>query len=505
MLPQHAPVRWTWLFGAAVLLWLLALLAFGLPGRTFGTHSDLFLFFAWINAADHGQVHNVDFRSPLGTLAHLLPYLGYLLAGGFGGALEAASLIVLAGLLPCAVVVLARRVPLVGLGLLVLLAAAALVVVPWNPGNGALTVSQGGFYNRWCWSALAVLLLLALPTARATRWSVLGEGITAGVLLTFLFFTKASYFLVGFAFAVGFGVLLGLFRRAALIGAGIFVATALVAQTATGSIDDYIGEIAATLRVSNVVWDRRNLPLAFILQSSLPYYGILLLGACLSATASEKRLDWRRWLWVLYAGISTIAIQTQNGSEVCTFTLLAPLALLAAQASGWRRILLHLLTVLFASAPLVKQAGATYAHATVHPAYAAVDLPRMDGVFYLHADYIDELRHGVSLLSTHGVRQGLVALDRETYFAALLDIAPIPGRLWCLHPGRTIDRATAPAAETMFAEAEYILVRKDNDVDYLQRLARDFLLEVYGRYLRENYQLLDEDSYWELWRRKKLP
>ena len=126
----------------------------------------------------------------------------------------------------------------------------------------------------------------------------------------------------------------------------------------------------------------------------------------------------------------------------------------------------------------------------------------MDGVFYLHADYIDELRRGVSLLSMHGVRQGLVALDRETYFAAFLNIAPIPGRLWCLHPGRTIDRATAPPAETMFAETEYILVRKDGDVDYLQLLARDFLLEVYGRYLRETYQLLDEDAYWELWRRK---
>ena len=214
------------------------------------------------------------------------------------------------------------------------------------------------------------------------------------------------------------------------------------------------------------------------------------------------RSDWRRWLWVLYAGLSTIAIQAQNGSEVCAFTLLAPLALLATQAGGWRRRLLHLLTVLFASALLVKQVGATYAHATVHPAYAAVDLPRMQGVFYLRADDLEELRHGVALLSKHRVRHGLLALDRETYFAAFLDIAPIPGRLWCLHPGRTIDRATAPPAEAMFAAADYVLLRKDGEVDYLQRLARDFLLAVYGRYLRETYRLLDEDRYWELWQRK---
>ena len=494
---------------AAVLLWVAAFAAFGLTGRTFGTHPDLFLFFAWINAAEHGQVPNVDFRSPLGALVYYLAHLGYWLAGGFAGALEAASLIVLALLLPCAVVILGRRLPL-ALALVILLAAAALVVVPWNPGNGPLAVSQGGFYNRWCWSALTLLLLLAGgPFASDATTRTIAErleGCIVGALLLFLFFTKASYFLVGLVFVIGFGILLDMFRRPALLGLGILASTVAIVQVATGTIDEYLRELAATVQVSGPVWDGRNLPLSRILQMSLPYHGALAIACCIWASAAEARSrgHWRLWCFVLFASLATIAIQSQNGSEVCAFTLLAPLTLMALRSAGWRRGALVLLLTLFAGAQLARQAAATFAHATTLPIYTAVELPRMEGVFYLREEYVETLDSGVSLLARHDVRQGLLAFDRETYFAVLLNIAPVRGRLWCLHPGRTIDRASAPPADQMFEGVDYVLIRKDRedgDLEYLLRLTRDFMLDVYSDYLRRTYTMLDDNADWELWQR----
>ena len=71
-------LQWDWQTGAfAIALAALGFALFALPGVTVQGYgfSDLFTFFGWINALEHGRLPHVDFRAPLGALSHFLPYL----------------------------------------------------------------------------------------------------------------------------------------------------------------------------------------------------------------------------------------------------------------------------------------------------------------------------------------------------------------------------------------------------------------------------------------------
>lgn len=492
---------------AAAALWLLAFAAFAWPRHTLGTHTDLFQFFNWINALDHGQMPNRDFATPMGALAHYLPYWGYRLTGQFGGALEVASLLALGIVLPCAVVALARRV-VVAHGLAVLVGAAALIVVPWNPGDGGMVVSQFLFYNRWCWAALAMLLVFYLP-ARTRARSVV-DGVAIAVLLLFLFFTKMSYFAVGAAFVCVFGLALGRFAPAAWAGSGIAVAAMLCTQVGTGAVGDYLTDVWVALRATGVLWTGKGSPFLLNVQASWAGYAafgiaaaIATLGAGRKPTRAGNRqaLDWTFFLFCFFCVASSVLILAQNGAQACVFGLAAAFLHIATHCRGWRRALASGALAVFLLPTLLAQSVATFAFVTKHR-YTPAALPRMENVYYNPSAGRDlrHLRSGVALLQRNSVASGaLTALDFANWFPVFFDIAPVPGRLWCFHPGRSISRATAPPAAALFANTRQVMVPKfDATAQPRLRAPRDFLLALYGDYLARAYVLLDENDGWRL-------
>lgn len=499
---------------AAVVLWLALFVAFGLPGVTLDWGRDLFVFFGQINALEHGQVPYRDFRTSMGALPFYLPWFGFRLVGGFGGALEMGGLLATALLLPCIVVALGNRFGL-GKALLLMLCLAAVAAAPVD--QGLSLPSHVGFYNRWSCTALAALFLFAVAPRRAGNAYVDGAAI-AGLLL-FLFFVKASYFAVGLVFVMGFGAVLGMFRRAALIGGGGLLAVVFVVQLATGVIDDYLRELAHSLDVSGVSWYARDQFLQSRLPGSLSYYA-LLGAACLLAFLGKAKLCWREWTLVLYATVGCVAIQGHDASFHGPFPLVAMLALLGERAKrgektagGWRRWqqAMPILLTLF-MLPYLANAAVAALDYRDHGAASPADLPRMEGVYladlsvggvprrYLwHCVFYvaDELRPGLRLLDRNGVTDGVLALDYYNWFPALLNVPPLVGRLAVLMPGRTFDGNTAPAPEEVFRHANYVMVPTASTKE------RRPLLALYGHHLDVSYRVLDSDEHWQLWERKR--
>ena len=483
------------LASAAVLLWLLGFAAFGTSGYTLTSErADTWLFLGWINAIEHGQTPSIDWRSPIGALAHYLPWLGHRLAEGYGGALELAGLLAAAILLPCAVVALRHLAPLTAAA--ILLAIVAMVVVPWRPGYGAFFLWHGGFYNRWCWAALALLFSFALPTSHERSWL---DATALAVLLAFLFFVKMTYFAAGIVFVLGFGFALALFRRAALWAIGGVAVVVAAVQTTTGYVGAYLGDLTDAAYVS-AWWSDRRTPFGALFAAALPQYGIFV-AAVLLACTSRSQLSWQRWLCVGFQALASIAIHAQNAGDTSVFGLIAPLALLRETAGAGRRALLGLLGLTFLLAFLPQQAGATYAYASEHPAYRPMQLPQLDGVLLLQnaPSGLVEIRSGIDLLRANDIDADMMTLDYANPFPLLLDFAPLPERFLSLMVGRYIDRGTPPTPESLFRHARAVMVPRN-----LARhpAHRPFLVHTYGGWLQANFELQDENVHWHLFRRR---
>ena len=300
--------------------WLLAALSAALllldwawfvrPGATYVSFSpeDFMQLADIVHRMASGQTPHVDFHAPLGWLALWLPYAGFLLQGGFAGALEAADLLMLAVLLPLACAVLAGRAP-TWASASVLVALFGLVAAPWRMGEVGWLSDPGLHYNHWGWAFMTVALLLGLRGGRG-EWRV--TAVAAGVLLSLALFTKATHFLACLGFVVLFGAVLGEFRRAAFWGMGLCAACAVAVHAAGGWVDDYAADLARAARVA-----LSHDPLASggftpipVLHAALGAYGdvavVLALGAAAALSGGLRPRTALHGLFALAAGVAAL-------------------------------------------------------------------------------------------------------------------------------------------------------------------------------------------------------
>lgn len=155
--------------------------------------TDLMTFLDWINSLEQDRVPHVDFHTPVGALGYILPYLGSQMSGRFAGAMESAGVLVAAMLLGCS--------------------------------------GQEGVGRSWLMGAAVVAFVLS-----------------------FLFFLKMTYFLVAFAFVVGFGLLLRRFMKAALAGLAAFLVVVLAVQATAGLVLPYLQQVGGTIQATGLVW-----------------------------------------------------------------------------------------------------------------------------------------------------------------------------------------------------------------------------------------------------------
>ena len=479
------------------------------------TLNDLMTFFGWINALEHRRVPSVDFQSPVGALAYILPWLGSKISGQFAGAMEAAGVLVAAMLLALGCVALRGRAS-TPVAALFLVAVFGLCCVPWNPGDGAGVVSHIGFYNRWGWAALAVLMLLGCSGQEQVGRVWLADAVVVAFVLSFLFFLKITYFLAALVFVGGFGLLLRRFVKAATAGLTVFLSIVLAAQATVGYVLPYLEQVGGTVQATGLVWSdvlRINLP---------PILPLCAIAASACALTVRRKSALQDTAMPLFGLAACVVLATQNAPSACAFAL-APAfvqaSTLALDAKGrWSSLSPRVMsaTVLglmsaFLLPQFVVQTAATGFHVNIAHfggngfgagPYRSVDLPRVGELHTMsqpNIDYAHTLSPGVALL--RGVQppcSTAAALDFAQAFAPLADLPPSRSFFWSVHVGRSVNRATVPTAHTVFADVDCVMQPKHPyDVK-----STAFLLEVYGEHLGRAFQVQAENADWLLLRKR---
>ena len=93
----------------------------------------------------------------------------------------------------------------------------------------------------------------------------------------------------------------------------------------------------------------------------------------------------------------------------------------------------------------------------------------------------------------------MAALDFAQAFAPLASLPPSRSFFWSVHVGRTVSRATAPPAQTVFADVDCVM-RPRHPYDMKSTA---FLLDVYGEHLEQAYRVRAENDDWVLLRKRQ--
>ncbi len=153
----------------------------------------------------YGHVAHVDFHDPVGELNFFLTTLGFAIAGPTPHAFLVGVTIITSFLFTTAVIVAWRRLPLLPAAIFVVF-VCFLALRPTNIGDLPTAYSFAMSYNRYGWSAVAILTLLLFVPPRAGGGGDWIEAIAAGLLLIAIYYLKVTYFAVGIG-AVGFALL----------------------------------------------------------------------------------------------------------------------------------------------------------------------------------------------------------------------------------------------------------------------------------------------------------
>ena len=520
---------------SALFLTVLCVLTVAVLAVVFGrgiSHSgafvnDSFVFFDGIDRIAAGQVPNKDFLSPVGPLPYLLPYYGYLIVGGYSGAVEMASLLLLVPVLLCAAVFLYNATSQAA-ALLIIGTIAGVIVVPLVPGENAELMSHAMQYNRWGWGLLLAVFLLGLPPHNGGRWIVLVSTLGA-VLLSALFLTKVTYFI----FAVGYLGLLVIFpdpRRwigiaSLLIGA---VMLGLIALLQSEMVLGYIGSIQEALQADGPQRDP-YFTVAFGSRTTLIF--LVLAAYCILL----QRLAWREILLAGFIAMSGIIIIDQNYQWKFIVTIPAAFVILASSTNrqseaGQNSASVAIAACYLALLPFVVDwAQVTLKHLMPGAASAAQfespELAKMyvedhgevlsggkifhDGPVDVQAllqgkvdilplsqlEYVASLNDGARLLRSAGaVDAEVFTLDFTNALALLVDSPrEMNGYSW-LHFGRNVSEETLPPASEFFEGAGYVMV----PLSTLTGTSVRKPIALYGQDLINRTSEVAQSPYWVL-------
>lgn len=523
---------------------LAAAMLLVLPGKTFSLVSvnDVFIFFDGAHRVLNGQLPNRDFHTPLGLLAYMLPALGLWVSGTLGGMMPVATAAFALLFLPLLIHVCVSRLTL-GYAALFASFAIMLVLTPTNIGDFALTFAM--FYNRWGYALLGILFLLVLPPVRGARgWR--DAGVAAAVLLL-TFYLKISYFGIAAVFVVALVAARDTRRTAllALVAAGVGIA---LTHLVWGGTAGYLADIGMAAEASGVIRDSvfGLAGVGFINAGmAVPFAFAMLIGL-------RRGVSYWTLLLCLFMAGAGLALANQNAQGLGLLTLI-PAAIVVALSPAVRpphdaAFAWGPAAFLLAAALAVPHIGITAGGLVRHAVMAsATDAPRdeyfaeIDGVFtqegtrsepgtvqfdslraayrsgavdmdtlgfarrrkfrqfLAQPEYMWTLQDAVRLVRANPRLRGpIFTLDMANPLNAMLGRPAPRGVDSWYHVGRTISPTMFRDAASVLAEADVVMAPKA-PVEPFSTLLME---ELYGDYVRRNYELVAVSDYWRVYARR---
>ena len=486
---------------------LLLALLLAVPARTITTAyvNDLLLFLDGANRIAFGQVPNRDFHTALGPLVYYLPALGLWLSGRMGGALPVGLGLLIVGLTPIFMHVLASRLH----GVLALPFAAFLLLilaVPANLGDDLSSISFAMYYNRIGWVALALLAVMYLLPRSGVKAQWWQDAASAAVLVLVALYTKITYAPSAFALLLLFA-LRSQHRRWAGAALGMVGCGMLLVELVWRGSYAYVQDLLDTARVSG----ERDLKV--LVYAALNNWSDLLIAAVLSVLALWRS---RSLLDACFYGIciaSGVLIISQNAHAWGIITLFAA-AVVAAEtciraeerpayaasiASGapllfWVMILPPLAKNIIAMVIYATLAITGFGAPLALPNFADVRFGRLwspgdNGFTEL---YIGTFPKGAALLEQMPSPGRVLVLDFANPFSAGLGFQPPRGDISWMHWGRNVDNENHPAPEQLFADVAIVMIPKIG-------INSGQLEKLYGPFVTEQYRLLTDTDGWKIY------
>jgi hypothetical protein len=515
---------------------------------------DTFVFFDAIHRIDAGQTPSVDFPTPLGAAMLYLPWLGSKIAGGYAGSIEIASAMVALCLCLACAQASANRHP--GVVSAVLIAAVFLIVTPavlegffasdsrtFEAGKFtgiSEEYSLAMFYNRWGWGALIAMFAFLTPRQDGNKPPI-AEVVTLGLILTFLFWLKLSYFLVGTAAACLYAFMGARGWRTLAFGGAVAGAGILGVALLTGNLFAYVGDTLFTARVSGSrISGLVQLIMDNLLELLIACSPILLMGL----SGKLRRMD----VWVTAVIVlGTLFIINQNAQ-----TSGLPTLLVAAAHAIWRlkddenrtlrlvaglsfaALAMHTLidrsmgllgqTVMarreearpapsWASVPALRHFYAREREDLLSVAMSARTAEERRAAFldagafsrkqYLRAgEYMAALLAGMKELQpVMQPSESVVVMDFASPLGFMMNARPAKGYWITFNEGRTISASIAPAPESLFADADHVMMPKV----YIDPETAPTMKHLYSSFLDGAYEQRVESAYWVRWSRRSTP
>lgn len=519
---------------------------------------DSFIFFDAIYRIGLGERPHADFPTALGAATLYLPWLGSIFAGGYAGAIELISApIALAVGLACAHAGM-RRFPggvtatLVILIFMVAVPTALLglwyddthTLVDGKPVTLADTSTYAMFYNRWGWAALVALLCYLAPrqpspteTDDTRARALLIETLVIAALLAFLFYLKATYFLVGCAAAVIYAFLNANPVRTLATGIGATAGLILLIGLPTGLLIPYIRDLAFVAGI-NAAKSDTLMPIltgnmAAILLALSPLGLLAVLG---QATRKDAAIG-------AFLALASIFLVVQNAQlfDMITLASLAAYGLarmwtsdnrIARLAAAGAFALTVMPVMLDRSLGLIQQASGARRE-EVRPPAPWSGIPAMRGVYLAERDNMFErvaaadTPHAMAdawmlanqMKRRDGVRQGeymasvmagmdelravmkpgdsIASVEMTNPFPFLMGVRPAKGSYLTLDGERTFSLKVHPDPDQMFADADHVMIPRQSE-----RTA-SLALHLYDAWLTDHYVERVESLHWVRYSHRK--
>ena len=486
-----------------------------------------------------GQVPHLDFHSSLGPLAFLLPAATMLVSDSYGMLHPVLSGICVIIFLPALLYVCINRFrPVITAAVSVYL--LLMIILPLNPGDYK-DFSIAVFYNRVCWSSLAVLFMFYMPGRRQGRLSMVAEGCIMGMLLVIMLYMKVTYFLVGLSFVFFLLMVKPGMRTGPVVALALTLASVIAVEAAYGINWAYMQDVYMSIRASSAI--RGTLGY----WATLVPFNIVGLGCLLGLAALSRDvtgLSTVDYMYYAFTVAASLMIIQQNAQSVELVALVGPAAVAAERVvSGGKGTqayraaslaALALLAVFIAKEVSVRSVGLAYYYMESAKYEAPEDMPAvLEGMYireskdgnvlkahlehkYGWADTFNQIRwskprhvlfqreylmtilEGVRWLRQLGEPQARISvMDFSNPFSLVMGAPPPVGQNIWNHNDRNFGRRAFIAPAEAYGDTDIIMY----PLYPVSMATRDLLMEIYGAYMEENFTLAGETSMWRIYLR----
>lgn len=492
---------------------------------------DIYIHLNGILHIEAGNLPHIGFSTPVGAFYYFAFYLTtYFAAPSAYTAVYANGLVAGLAMGLCLLAGYRRLHP--GWTAALMLYVGLVAISPRQLGETFLTFNAA--YNRWSWAIFAVLaVVVSLPRVDAERpRAALMDGLLSAVLMALLFFTKATYAVVGLGLILASVVTVRRNAHTRLYSLTTAAALALLiiaVELKFGILLPYIADLQRTAQAQGGTSRVKQL-FMIAYHNTADHILILLIATIAASFLSNTKASVGHIIYLLVlmgAGLA-IAVQNHRAFEI---PLVPVTALIAFQLFGSRLpvpakpgVLLAAVTavvLLLFLKPMAADAMGVLDE-SLSPSAPGPDVdwlqetPLRDLAYSARPnrvlsgggclgeppqvgedrEYVSVLQDGVRLLNKHPLADARVlSLTFTNPFPMLIGGPPVRNELSWWDAGRTFNASVHPQPETLFRGVDYVLIPK-----FLgwSNLTHQTMLSIYGAEIQRRYTLLEESGCWRL-------